>query len=248
MRFDTAGGYRWLDSYIMASIIQLATIRFRERFLNRRNDPCGRQYDQMTQAARSGEMNIIEGSERAATSKETEMKLTDVAKASLGELRGDFETWLLRQGALPWKRNDAEAQAVFSLRLDRPDYSGDVVHDCCAHIFAQRKRLARWIDADDDTIAANALLILISRAINMLKHQLQAQGDRFAKEGGFREKLAAVRVETRAAAEGAPICPECGKPMKRRTARAGRNAGHEFWGCTGYPECQGVMNVEKETR
>ena len=87
MEFDKSGGFRWLDSFVMASIVQLATIRFCEKFLDQRNDPCGRQYDQMTQAARSGKANIIEGSERAGTSKETEMKLTDVAKASLGGLQ-----------------------------------------------------------------------------------------------------------------------------------------------------------------
>ncbi len=246
MKFDTAGGYRWLDSFIMANIVQLATIRFCERFLNRRNDPCGRQFDQMTQAARSGKANIIEGSERAATSKETEMKLTDVAKASLGELRGDFETWLMGREAVPWKWSDADAQAVFSLRLDRPDYSDDVAHDCCAHILAQRKRFAKWLDAKDDIIVANAILILISRTINMLKHQLQSQGERFAKDGGFREKLTAVRSETRAAAENAPNCPYCGKPMRKRTARGGRNAGRSFWGCTGYPECRAVCEIEGE--
>ncbi len=76
MPLDASGGHRWLDSFVLASVIQLGTLRFCERFLNRSNDPCGRQFDQMTQAARSGRMNIIEGSERSATSKETEMRLT----------------------------------------------------------------------------------------------------------------------------------------------------------------------------
>jgi hypothetical protein len=107
MQLDRSGGYRWLNSWVMANIVQLATFRFCERFLNRTNDPCGRQYDQMTQAARSGKENLVEGSERTATSKETEMKLTDVAKASLCELRGDYETWLLRHG-LPGLQRHAE--------------------------------------------------------------------------------------------------------------------------------------------
>jgi four helix bundle suffix protein len=89
------------------------------------------------------------------------------------------------------------------------------------------------------------MLILLSRTINMLIRQKEAQGETFAQEGGFREKLTAVRVETRALAENAPICPECGKPMKRRTAKAGSNAGHDFWGCTGYPECKGVRKIER---
>ena len=76
--------------------------------------------------------------------------------------------------------------------------------------------------------------------------QKEAQGETFAQEGGFREQLSAVRNEARALAEGAPACPECGKPMKRRTAKAGSNAGHDFWGCTGYPECKGVRKIERQ--
>lgn len=244
MEFDKSGGFRWLDSYVMASIIQLATIRFCERFLNRRNDPCGRQFDQMTQAARAGKENTIEGSERAGTSKETEMKLTDVAKASLCELRGDYETWLLLQGKVPWRRDDPEAKAVFALRLDPPEYSADVAHDSCVHILLQQKKFSKWLDADDDVVVVNALLVLISRTINMLSHQLQAQGERFAKSGGFREQLAAVRAQERAAQECALSCPDCGKPMRRRQAKTGKNAGQEFWGCTAYPDCRGVRKIE----
>jgi four helix bundle suffix protein len=243
MHFDKSGGYRWLDSFVMANVIQLATFRFCEKFLNHRNDPCGRLYDQMTQAARSGKENIIEGSERAATSKETEMKLTDVAKASLCELRGDYETWLLRHDRLPWRKNDPETQAIFSLRLDRPEYSDDVAYDSCAHILAQQRKFSRWLDSDDDAVVANTLLVLINRTINMLNHQLQSQGDRFAKSGGFREQLNSVRTSERTQQEDAPTCPDCNKPMHKRKAKTGKTAGQEFWGCTGYPGCKGVRNL-----
>lgn len=79
-------GYYWLDTWILANVIQLATQDFCKRFLYLQNDPCGRQYDQMTQAARSCTANIAEGNSRHYTSRETEMKLTDVARASLSEL------------------------------------------------------------------------------------------------------------------------------------------------------------------
>ncbi len=72
-------------------------------------DPKGRQYDQMAQAARSGCQNIIEGSERSSTSKDTEMKLTDVARASLGELRGDYEILILDRNQLPSSVHSPEA-------------------------------------------------------------------------------------------------------------------------------------------
>jgi hypothetical protein len=88
--FDKHGGFRRLHSFTLATIVQVETLRFCRRFLTfdhreastKFYDPKGRQYDQMTQAARSGRQNIIEGSERSSTSKDTEMKLTDVARAS----------------------------------------------------------------------------------------------------------------------------------------------------------------------
>jgi four helix bundle suffix protein len=184
--FGGTGGYFWLDSWILANIVQLGTQTFCGRFLNRTNDPCGRQNDQMTQAARSGCANIAEGSARRATSRETEMKLTDVARSSLAELSGDY-------------------------------------------------------------LKANCLLILIARVINMLNHQMETQGERFEQEGGFREKLTSIRVEARAKQEAAPMCPDCGKAMTRRKARTGKNAGQGFWGCTGYPECKGVREMEETT-
>ncbi len=246
--FGGTGGYFWLDSWILANIVQLGTQKFCGLFLNRSNDPCGRQFDQMTQAARSGCANNAEGSARRATSKETEMKLTDVARSSLAELSGDYLNWLLRQEKIPWGKDSPEARAVYAVRLDKADYGADVVHDACAHILAQKKKFAKWLDSGNDETMANALLILIARVINMLNHQLESQGETFAKEGGFREKLTGIRVEARAKQQDAPPCPECGKPMARRQARSGKNAGKAFWGCTGYPDCRGAREIGAETK
>jgi four helix bundle suffix protein len=245
--FGGTGGYFWLDSWILANIVQLGTQTFCGRFLNRTNDPCGRQNDQMTQAARSGCANIAEGSARRATSRETEMKLTDVARSSLAELSGDYLNWLLRQEKLPWGKETPEARGVYAIRLDKPAYGEDVAHDACAHILAQKRRFAKWLESGDDETMANCLLILIARVINMLNHQMETQGERFEQEGGFREKLTSIRVEARAKQEAAPVCPNCGKAMVRRKARTGKNAGQGFWGCTGYPECKGVREMEETT-
>ncbi|TVS17410.1 MAG: four helix bundle protein, partial [Planctomycetaceae bacterium] len=116
--FDKRGGFRRLHSFTLATIVQVETLRFCRRFLTfdhreagpKFYDPKGRQYDQMTQAARSGRQNIIEGSERSATSKDTEMKLTDVARASLSELRGDYEILILDRNQLPWSAHSPEAK------------------------------------------------------------------------------------------------------------------------------------------
>jgi four helix bundle suffix protein len=243
--FQGSGGYFYLDSWILANIVQLGTQRFCREFLNRRNDPCGRQYDQMTQAARSGCANTAEGSARRSTSRETEMKLTDVARASLAELSGDFINWLLFRGNVPWERSSAEAQEIYDVRLDRPAYGDDILHDACAHILAQKRKFDRWLEFDDPEVVANCLLILIGRVINMLNHQLESQGEKFRQEGGFREKLTGIRLAARTDQEGAPTCPDCGKPMTRRHARSGKHAGQDFWGCTGYPDCQGIRQISK---
>ncbi len=238
--FRKSGGYRKLDSFTLATVIQLGTLRFCEKFLNRTNDPCGRQFDQMTQAARSGRANIIEGSERAATSRETEMKLTDVARASLGELRGDYEMWLLRRGLPLWKHTSQEAQAVQGVLLDKPELGNeDGAYESAVHLLKQAKKFAPWLESDDSIVAANAMLILITRVIGMLNRQLDAQGEAFLSEGGFREHLTTARVEARAKQESGPACPVCDKPMKKRNSQRG-----PFWGCTGYPDCTGTRPIE----
>lgn len=243
--FGGTGGYFWLDSWILGNIVQLGTQRFCLQFLNRTNDPSGRQYDQMTQAARSGCVNNAEGSSRRATSKETEMYLTDVARSSLAELSCDYLNWLLQKEQAPWLKSSPESRAVYAVRLDKAEYGEDVVHDACVHILTQKRKFAQWL-TDDDVIMANALLILIARVINMLNNQMESQGEKFKEEGGFREKLTGIRVEAQAQLQGAPVCPDCGKPMVRRKAKSGKNAGREFWGCTGYPKCRGVREVEED--
>jgi hypothetical protein len=123
--FDKRGGFRNLHSFTLATVVQVETLRFCRRFLTHDSreadrkfyDPKGRQYDQMTQAARSGRQNIIEGSERSATSKDTEMKLTDVARASLSELRGDYEIFILDWEKLPLSVHSSEAKAVNAILI-----------------------------------------------------------------------------------------------------------------------------------
>lgn len=243
---DSSGGYRTLDSWVLASIVQLATQRFCQKFLTRDLDPTGRQYDQMTQAARSGKANIVEGSARSATSKETEMKLTDVSRASLAELQSDYENWLLRRKLVPWHRDTPEAKAVFAVRLDPPNYGNDLVHDSCVHVLAQQAKFARWLESENSETVANALLIIITRARRTLARQVETQTETFAARGGFREKLTTIRVEARARQEDAPACPDCGAPMKRRKARTGPNAGKEFWGCTAYPNCKALREIPEK--
>ena len=150
----------------------------------------------------------------------------------------------MQQEKVPWGKDTPEAREVYAIRLDKPTYGQDVVHDACVHILAQKKKFAKWLESGNDEVMANCLLILIARVINMLNHQLERQGETFEQEGGFREKLTSIRTEARAKQEDAPACPECGQPMTRRRAKAGKNAGKDFWGCTGYPECRGTREMD----
>lgn len=242
--FDKHGGFRKLHSFTLATIIQVETLRFCRRFFThdareadrKFYDPKGRQYDQMSQAARSGRQNIIEGSERSATSKDTEMKLTDVARASLSELRGDYEIWIIDRGQLPWSVHSPEAKAVNAISLDPAPFSDDMVHESGKHALKQREKYAQWLDSDDAVVMANVMLVIIGRALIMLKGQIEAQGKAFEQTGGFSERLTAKRIEAREKGKSpAPECPLCGKPMRQRKSAKG-----EFWGCSTFPECKGT--------
>ena len=239
-------GYYWLDTWVMANVIQLATQDFCLRHLNRTNDPCGRQFDQMTQAARSASANIAEGNSRHSTSRETEMKLTDVARASLAELGNDYLNWLLLHEAIPWSTASSEYKAVNAIQLDRPAYKDDVQHLSSIHILAQKHKFDAWLKTDDSLLAANSLLVLCNRLAQMLRRQIEHLLESFKEDGGFTEGLTAERLSYRtqkSVAADAPACPLCGKPMIKRVAKKGLNSGREFWSCSRYPDCNGTRNI-----
>jgi four helix bundle suffix protein len=247
--FDKSGGYRKLNSFHFATLIHLGTIQFCKRFIPYKEDPLGKTSGQMIGAARSGRQNIIEGSERSGTSKETEMKLTDVARASLGELLGDLEIFLAERGEIPWSLHSREHQLLTNLNFTPFAHTDDTLHDYWLWFHREKKAFAPWLDNDDPAIVANTLLILIRRAMAMLAAQMRQQGETFRETGGFRERLTQGRVETRDAArtsteEPPPACPDCGKPMRQRTARKGPRAGQPFWSCSAYPDCKGTRPFE----
>jgi four helix bundle protein len=106
------GGYRKLKSFQVARLVYDVTVRFCDRYVDR----FSRTRDQMVQAARSGVQNIAEGSQASATSKKTELKLTEVARASLEELKLDYEDFLRQRARTPWPRNDPRRQQLIDLR------------------------------------------------------------------------------------------------------------------------------------
>jgi restriction system protein len=237
------GGFRKLRSFQTAQHAYDGTVIFCDRFIDKRS----RTHDQMVQAARSGVQNIAEGSLASATSKETEVKLTNVARASLGELLLDYEDFLRQRGLRQWDKDSPEAKALRSLYLsDKSDRSDKSDLSDKSDIYAFRTASAE--------VVANTLLCLINQASSLLGRQIRQLEQDFLAQGGLRERMTRARLESRAAmSDGsdksdlsdnkALFCPKCGKPMHRRTARTGPHAGESFWGCSGYPECSGIRSI-----
>ena len=111
------GGYRNLKSFRIAQLVYDVTVRFCDRYIPGRS----RTHDQMVQAARSGVQNIAEGSQASGTSKKMELKLTNVARASLEELRLDYEDFLRQRGLQSWDRDDPRRKALIARRCTTTD-------------------------------------------------------------------------------------------------------------------------------
>jgi restriction system protein len=241
-RIRPSGGYRKLRSFQTTSVIYDGTVSFCDRFMNKRS----RTVDQMVQAARSGRQNIAEGSRASAASSQTELRLINVARASLDELLLDFEDFLRQRGLPQWAKDDPralEVRAVGKERTDQTDQSDPTDR-------SDFKNYEAWLLHDDPAVAANAIICLIHQANSLLDRQIAGLERQFIKEDGYTERLAAARIEERSQQrrpeQKTPVCPKCGEPMALRTARKGATAGSQFWGCCGYPKCRGVRQLEED--
>lgn len=197
------GGYRALKSFQVAGLIYDVTTRFCDKHVDR----ASRTHDQMVQAARSGVQNIAEGSQVSATSRKMELKLTNVARASLEELRRDYEDFL-RQRRLPqWDRNDPRRADLIARRPKTADevaqWARDVKHGQSGqhgHSGQQTVPSTSSTKTPSPTypeIAANGALALIAVACALLDRQLAAQAAAFQEEGGFTEHLYRARQTRR---------------------------------------------------
>lgn len=235
-RLRPSGGYRKLRSFQVTTVIYDATVSFCDRFVDKRS----RTHDQMVQAARSGRQNIAEGSRASATSSQTELRLVNVARASLDELLLDYEDFLRQRGLAQWGKDDPRAKAVREVGkgIDRTDSSDQPDR-------SDEKSYSRWLNHSDPEVVANAIICLIHQANYLLDRQVAGLERQFIHEGGYSERLAAARIQERRKQpleQEVPACPLCGKAMILRTARKGKKAGSSFWGCSGFPECKGIRS------
>ena len=237
------GGYRKMLSFGFTCLVYHATEVFCARNFSFRNDPLGKTAGQMVGAARSARQNLVEASSRAGTSAETELRLLDVAKASLQELAGDFEAFLLARQEVPWSESSPVTAAFRALAFDVFDpAAGDVRHAFGEHFLRMRARFAPVLEPEDAVAAANGILLCIDRASVLLRRQMERTAGAFRENGGFTERMSKARLETREAQDAddpGPPCPECGAPMHKRFARKGARAGRSFWSCSKWPECPG---------
>lgn len=177
------GGYENLLSFQKARIVYDGTVRFCERLLQKRD----RTYDQMIQAARSGKQNILEGSQASGTSKETELKLTNVARASLEELLEDYRDFLRVRGLSEWPKGHRYVRRLQELNR-QPD--------------ANYETFKKGIENPDPAIAANVMIGLIKVTNYLLDQQLRRLEQDFLKEGGLRERMTRARLAARAVQNG----------------------------------------------
>lgn len=239
----------YLRSWRLGNILQLSTQGFCKRFVDYKIDPCGRLRDQMEMAARTVPANIAEGSSRHQTSYETELRLLDVARASVSELEGDYLNWLMRYGATMWTSDDPRYVAVSNFQLhDAPTLTQDYLAEISKHILDEYTRFATLLTTDDSIHSACVIIALCERVKQLLTAQINKRLADFKQEGGFTENMTQERlaaIKQKATTEGAPTCPKCGAPMQQRTIKKGIHQGEQFWGCTNYPQCEGTRRIYK---
>ena len=171
------GNYKKLLSYQKSDVIFQLTYYFCHNYLQRGD----RTIDQMIQAARSGKQNIIEGSMASSTSVKTELKLVNVAKASLQELLEDYEDYLKTRGHRQWEEGSAEYEAMRRLGREHND----------------SEYFMNLVQTRPPETIANMAIILIKQADYLLHKQLQRLSDDFIKEGGFSERMTRMRKSYR---------------------------------------------------
>ncbi|MDA8106737.1 MAG: four helix bundle suffix domain-containing protein [Nitrospiraceae bacterium] len=172
------GDYKNLLSYQKSEVIYQITYRFCERFLKKGD----RTIDQMVQAARSGKQNIVEGSKAATTSKEMEIKLTNVARASLEELLEDYRDYLKVRDFPIWDKDSKEALYVRKLGHKSP---------------ASYETYRNYVDTRPAEVIANIAICLIHQANYLLDQQMKRLEKDFLKDGGLRERMMRARLQAR---------------------------------------------------
>lgn len=172
------GDYQTLRSFQKAEVVYDITFRFAHKYLSRGD----RTVDQMIQSARSGKQNILEGSKAAQTSKEMEIKLTNVGRASLEELLRDYRDYLRVRDHVLWDKESKEARFVRRLGCRTPQ---------TFEIYRE------FVETRPPEVIANIAICLIHQANYLIDQQLKTLEKEFVEQGGLRERMTRVRLANR---------------------------------------------------
>lgn len=172
------GDYQTLLSFQKAEVVYDITFRFAHKFLAKGD----RTIDQMIQSARSGKKNILEGSKAGLASKETELKLTNVARASLEELLDDYRDFLRARDLPAWDKDSKEAQYVRRLGRKTPQ---------------TYEHYREFVETRPPEVVANIALCLIHQANYLIDQQLRRLEKDFLEQGGLRERMTRFRLQHR---------------------------------------------------
>lgn len=172
------GDYQTLLSFQKAEVVYDLTFRFAHKYLSKGD----RTVDQMIQAARSGKKNILEGSKAGLTSKETEIKLTSVARSSLEELLDDYRDYLRARDLPIWEKDSKEAQYVRRLGRKSPQ---------------SYEHYREFVETRPPEVIANIALCLIYQTNYLLDQQLRRLDKDFLEQGGLRERMTRARLAYR---------------------------------------------------
>jgi four helix bundle suffix protein len=194
------GDYQTLLSFQKAEIVYDITFRFAHKFLSRGD----RTVDQMIQSARSGKKNILEGSKAALTSKETEIKLTNVARASLEELLDDYKDYLRARDLKIWDKDSKEAQYVRQLGRKTPQTYEDY---------------REFVETRPPEVIANIALCLIHQTNYLIDQQLRRLEKDFLEQGGLRERMTRLRLQYRNRNSASQGSDDSWKPPPKKPGR-----------------------------
>ncbi len=214
------GGYKNLKSFQVSQLVYDLTVRFCDKFIEKKS----RTHDQMVQAARSGVQNIAEGSQASGASKKFELKLTSVARASLEELKLDYEDFLRQRRLSVWTKDEPLKKELVDKRFENADdvirwikeksletgnrQNGRNGQSGQKNIDKPSIESTKSIESTEvaessfkpqtvEAVAANSILVLISVACFLLDRQISRLAEDFEKEGGFTERLYRVRSAKR---------------------------------------------------
>ena len=185
------GGYSKLVTYKIGLLIYDATAAFCEHYFDRKD----RTFDQMVQAARSGVANIVEGSEASAASKKTELKLTNVAKASQEELLEDYRSFLRQRNLPMWDAQSAQAHTVRQARPENLVQLRQLMVFLVSDLSDKSDKSDK--NAVKQEVAANTMICLINQETFLLARQIARLATDFENQGGFTERLYRVRSAKR---------------------------------------------------